>query len=766
MLQKIFSVATMFFVLGIYCGLTWGNILFYSGGMTIISVVAIFFAKDKLFQGAVIILFLTLGIILGNVTKVDDKNNLSNIYEREVNIFGVVQTGSVRKTNQGFRLELYVQKIIVEQEEIFPANIIQVYVNGENTTNITSLDKILVRGRISQLVSVGNPSQTDYVLQQNRQNIFGNSFVKSERLTLLATNEKIIVADHLNKFLQQTFRKLETFLPIADVAMLKGLLFGGYEGINSDTVRDFSATGIIHILSVSGTHIALVGSTVFALVRICSERFAVYFASLAIIIYALLSGFVPPVVRSSMMGIIVLFAIIVEREVSKIASLSLVLLLCLLFNPRLIFDIGFQLSFVSTAGLLFLAPPLNKIMRKKLPVWLSLPIAITTAAQLAVFPFIVHYFHKISLISWVANFFVTPLIELAVLVGLLGLILFLIVTPLGTLVLIIAMSILNIANWVNSFLAKWQSMIVVVPEIAFWWCLAYYILLIVIFRLYPCQKIGDKARLKIALPIIVILCVGSFFSSPRTQTLQIHFIDVGQGDATLIITPERKSILLDSGKSDEKYDVGERIVLPYLNYYGLDSLDLLILSHSDNDHAGGAAAIARQMPIREILLPNEKIAGDLQRLVHFSPNSRFNFMQRGLKRNFGAVKLEVLYAPQGKGNDSSAVILLEYKERKILFTGDLEEAAEILLVPFLPKIDILKVAHHGSKTSSSHAFLAATRPDYAIISVGAKNRYKHPAPEVLSRLEDYQSKIFRTDWQGAIVVEIEEDLKISTYRNR
>lgn len=765
-LQTIFSLATLFFVIGNYCGLTWGKIFFYSLGILCGSILAMFFTKGKMFYGAVIILFFALGVIIGNASKVDDKNNLFNYYEQEAKIFGVVQAGSVRKSSQGFRLELYLQKVIVSEQEILPQNIISVYVTGENIKNIASLDKILVRGKINSLVSVGNPSQYDYVLQQNRQNIFGNSFVRGEQITLLETNTKIIIADELNKFLQQAFTRLTKFLPVADVAMLKGLLFGGYEGIDRDTVRDFSATGIIHILSVSGTHIALIGGATFALTRSVSVKFAVYFASLAIIIYAFLSGFVPPVVRSTMMGILVLFSIIVERETSKIASLSLVLLLCLLFTPRLIFDIGFQLSFVSTAGLLFLAPQINKILQNKIPYYLSLPLAITTAAQIAVFPFIVHYFHTVSLLSWLANFFVTPLIEFVVLIGLAGFILFLILPPVGSVILIIAISILSAANRLNSFLAKWQSMIIVVPEQSFLWIVGYYLLVIIIFRLYPLQKIDRKAQLKFAAPILIILFVAILFKPHRVEPLTIHFIDVGQGDATLIITPDKKTILLDSGKANENYDVGERIVLPYLHYYGIDSLDLLILSHGDNDHAGGAAAVARQLPIGEILLPNEKMAGDLQRLVHFSKKSRFNFMQRGMQRNFGAVQLKVLYAPIGKGNESSAVILLEYQDKKILFTGDLEESAEILLAPVLPKIDILKVAHHGSKTSSSPVFLSATRPAYAIISVGARNRYKHPAPEVLSRLQNYQSTVFRTDWQGAIVVEVTENLKISTYRNK
>ena len=246
----------------------------------------------------------------------------------------------------------------------------------------------------------------------------------------------------------------------------------------------------------------------------------------------------------------------------------------------------------------------------------------------------------------------------------------------------------------------------------------------------------------------------------KPSPLQIHFIDVGQGDACLIITPHQHSILIDTGGSiNSDFDIGSYVDLPYLRHYGINKLDYLILSHADADHSGGASSILQKIPINHLIIADEDkdLYAKILKLPLNNPllakaivakeNTAFNledihfqFLQNDEKENLKS------------SNDSSNVLKLTYHNFSVLFTGDLPQTQEKYLLNKNIASTILKVAHHGSKTSSSQEFLEHVRPQLAIISVGKYNSFGHPSKEVLDRLNNLPTKILRTDEKGAIII--------------
>jgi competence protein ComEC len=263
---------------------------------------------------------------------------------------------------------------------------------------------------------------------------------------------------------------------------------------------------------------------------------------------------------------------------------------------------------------------------------------------------------------------------------------------------------------------------------------------------------------------LIILTAGAlFFFSPDSRFM-VHFMDVGQGEAALVITPGRGAVLIDAGARGPygDYDAGERVVLPYLKYYGIRSLDLLILSHGHNDHAGGAAAVAGQAPVRRLWLPKNAGGRDIERLLAASPSLLPEYMEDGQTAEVDGAVVKVLYAPDSrytarkKTAETSAVVKISLPGGEILFTGDAQAAAEREIAFAAGRVSVLKVSHHGSGTASDPLFIAATNPSLAVISVGAGNSYGHPAAQTLDRLLRQGCAVLRTDQEGAVLVEIQD----------
>ena len=646
-------------------------------------------------------------------------------------------------------------------------------------------DSITATGLIRLFHSYHNPGQIDFETTLAIRGLDARMSVAPGNLRVVGNDAPETLATRLARWRLQVRAELQKAMPDADAALIQGMLFGGYDGIERQTVRDFAATGIVHILSVSGAHVALVAGAVFWLTRrlFIGEIGSAVVAGTAIIGYGMISGFSAPVVRSVIMGLIAMTAIGLGRRESAARALTLAVLGMLIYEPRYLFDISFQLSIACTGGLLYLQPPLatwlGKIKTEKK--WLKFIVsgfALTLAVQLAVLPLQAWYFGLLPWLSFFANLFVVPLLEAVILLGLFGVMLAggmeSLTQPLFAGISLLA----GLAVELNRFFARLPGNTIPLPAFSLSGSILYYGLLSWLFGYWTIcghspatcwRHLNRRPKATALLGLTAILAL--LFVWQRPGPLQVHFIDVGQGDATLVITPKGRSILIDAGGTTgppTTFDIGERVVVPYLRHYGVRQVDWLILTHNHQDHAGGAAAVAEFLGVRQALLhlssTDEPPA--ILRLRRAMRNQGMREATDVREIRLDGVRIQLYSTGEsrtgvsGKGatrkqeseNGRSTVARIEFGQHSFLVTGDLEGEGETRISRSnISPSTMIKVGHHGGRKSTQSLFLAKVSPQYAVISVGADNRYGHPAPETLNRLRELPVSLWRTDRDGAVV---------------
>lgn len=677
-----------------------------------------------------------------------------------------VQSKNTKKEAASGKLYLYARQ--ANQERVFKAG-----------------DKIKVTAEVIALHGYNNPGQYDSVASANLQGIRGRMSVSGNAIHLVSENHSFW-KEIMEKWRIAIISNIERVMPPSHKAILVGMLFGGYGGIPRDVVVDFATTGIVHILSVSGSHIALVVGLITVLGKGIFRRFAFadqlipLFAAIFITLYAVFCGLTPPVLRSLIMGLIGLGAVCFNREKDAAVALCLSVLGMLIYQPALIYDLSFQLSFTATAGLVFLNAQTVKILESTIPLYLARPLAVTIAAQLGVLPFLAWHFNSFSLSSFIANLFIVPIIEGIVILGLLGAFSSMIISVVGAACLVTCSLMISLVLQLAEWLADMPAAKLYVPSIGLAGNIVYYILVGWIYGYKPKNMLSLKDMLEkwpqrsAVAVLMLVFCIIVYCAYPAP--LSVHFIDVGQGDAALIITPHGRAILVDTGGTlgeSTDFDIGYRVLLPYLKHYGVLKIDYLFLTHGHQDHAGGAAGVAGEIPIKNIMLSRENYTRAVLNLLKAAPNSVRIAVYEGQKVEIDGAVVNVLHADTGlsqkqPSNEVSSVIQLRYGKHSFLFTGDLPAQGEDEMIHSGRAFSstVLKVGHHGSKTSSTVKFLQAVNPEYAVISVGRNNSFGHPHEEVIDRLLFQGSKVYRTDEQGAIVFQTDGDtITVDTFLN-
>ncbi|KAF0151310.1 MAG: competence protein ComEC [Ignavibacteria bacterium] len=549
--------------------------------------------------------------------------------------------------------------------------------------------------------------------------------------------------------------------------LLRGLILADRSGIDYYTNVDFMNAGVVHVLSVSGLHVGYI----VLIFLFLFNRFNIYWrAGLTIIclfVYMVITGSEAPVFRSTVMAAIILAVPFLGRDTNGYNTLSIAALIILLLNPLELFNPSFQLSFSAILALIMLFPIIKNyvdglnISNLFLKYFLMF-LGSTLIAQIGTLPFTLVYFGNISITSLAANFIVIPLSGVIVGLGFVSLAL--------SSVSIWAAEIYSTCNefltyllfYTVKFFGNPDYSIISIRQFTLYDSILFYLTFGILFGLWKYFR-GSKAKIAFTALVISLFSVSIRLDNEELLSknkLNVISIDVGQGDSFLIVFPNGKTALIDAGEATKHFDNGKRVILPLIEKLGIDKIDFAFISHVDSDHYMGILELIKKKKIAVLYKPFldttkqndvdfEKILKRNQIPIKYYADESMSI--GNAKMYFLANKKQIIRS----ANDRSGVIKLVYGKNSILFTGDVGTQVEKDLVmkygSFL-RTDVLKVAHHGSKTSSSWHFLSMVNPDYALISAGIMNKFRHPSNVVLDRLRKLRIKILRTDELGASIL--------------
>jgi competence protein ComEC len=573
---------------------------------------------------------------------------------------------------------------------------------------------------------------------------------------------------------------LARFVPEPEASLLSGILLGRDKGIADNVMDAFRDTGTAHIIAISGFNITILcGMLLAALTRTFGRRWAVYGTVPAVVAYTVLVGGDPPVVRAAIMGCLTLVALQLGRRSDALNALAITALVMTAARPLALWDVGFQLSFAATLGIILYAEPLHRrvggFISARVPQewakvalgWLGTGFVATLAAQTLTLPISVAYFRNLSPVSLLANLFILPAQPQVMAWGGSALLLGLVWGPLGVPVAWVAWLFAAYTVRVAELFAALPGASLQVARVPAAVIIGYYVIVAALTFssgrmrrwLSPALQRWARAvkrwRLAGGLAILAVLVWVAALQMPDGR-LHVHFLQVGEGDAVLIRTPNGRTVLIDGGSDPSRLlsEIGKR--LPFWDR----DIDLVALTHPHADHAGGLIGVLQRYDVgvfveaRSGSTPEYKAciaaiqARGIPRL-EAAPGQRF-VLDDG-------VVLEALFpSPQSDCrtlNDCSLVLRLSMGSASFLFPGDLEEMGQIALLNErdIPPTMVLKVSHHGGETALQDGFLAAVSPQIAVIQSGPRTA-ADPHPTTLRKLEAAGATIWQTRLQGSLEV--------------
>lgn len=633
-------------------------------------------------------------------------------------------------------------------------------------------DVLLIEGDFKQPETQRNYGGFNYKMYLRSKNIYGSIKVNEYK----KISKKKGVYWGLKRFIyeirQSIIKLFNNKLSIKNASLLRGLIIGDKSDIKEDVLESFRNASLSHILAISGAHF----SYIILILNFINKKIKVkklgYLLSILVMLFFMeLTGSTTSVLRAGIMNIVVIISKLIYRKCDFWTNLSLSLLIQMLINPYVIFDVGLQLSYLGVIGIVTLYEKVFRILKFKI-------ISVTIAANIIIIPIMMYNFNTLSFSFIISNIFASILLGPIIILGILSVIFrFKIIF----LILNILLSLLTkIADIFGSI--EFLSINVITPSIISIF-IYYLIVYIVFYKVKSCMKLKKFLILLICAVLILNLNYEAINATIK-QELLINFIDVSQGDCTLIRF-EGKNILIDGGGStDKNNNIGKQVLLPYLLDKKITNIDYMIISHFDSDHSQGLMYIINKIKVRKIIIGIQKerypnyiklcniVENHNKKQKNKKDRIEINTILEGDSINIKELKLICLW-PNSKKlinensiNNNSLVLKLLYGKFSMLFTGDIEEIAEkVILKEYnlnqeLLKSTILKVAHHGSKTSSSDELLKVVSPSIALIGVGKDNKFGHPSNENIQKLKNNKISVYRTDKMGEIAMKVSNMGKI------
>jgi len=569
-----------------------------------------------------------------------------------------------------------------------------------------------------------------------------------------------IISDLSSRFMSV----IQKTTPAPYDALLGSIVFGtSVSPLDNDLKEKYKKVGLVHLLVASGTQVSILIGVCLAVVRFLKIPIGIGIISTSFfnILFALMAGCGPSIIRASIMGEITLIGLWLTKESEIYTSLALAAIILMIHDPLVIFDIGFQLTFAATWALVYLAP----VLEERIKGWAE-PIApilsVSIAPILATTPITLYNFNQFSLVAVLVNAMVLPWVEVMTVLGFISTALGALFLPVAALLNGFLYFVLIILNEIVYTFSSLPGAFLYLCRPNFVFIICYYILLIKAVESIKANK--EILFMKIIKnPIIILLFIAFFFISSLSfgleKELKVYVIDVGQGDSIFIESPSGKNMLIDGGPKYKRSDAGRKFVLPFLHSKGINKIDILVLTHPHDDHVGGLPSVLADLPVGLVLDSGQPHTSrtylDFLKIID-SKNIPYKIARAGTVLDLGGgVKGQILspsepFIEESALNNNSVVIRLVYGKFSILLSGDVEKEGEDRVQG--KRSTLLKAGHHGSRTSSSLEFLERVKPEVALISAGIRNKFHHPHPSTLKRFEELGIKVYRTDLNGIITV--------------
>lgn len=696
-------------------------------------------------------------------------------------------------------------------------------------------DEIEVVGKIEIPSEARNYKGFDYKAYLKSKKIYGT--IETKKIDILDLNKSNYLDKCLNSVQNSIKENMNRILKEDESALAIGILIGERTEISEEVENNFKMSSLTHMLAVSGAHITYIVSAFTLLLGKINKKITKVFTIIFLLFFMALTGFTASVIRASIMGILILLSSLLFRTSDTINNLCIAAFVILIFNPYTIADLGFLLSFAGTIGIISLGNTItekiysliykvskckinikekaevklencssimneiiknreidsskkinksNKIFVKILKYIID-SFSITLSANIFIMPIMAYSFSTVSVMFWLSNILAGPIMEAVTILGFVVYIISLISIQIAQVLGVLLNFLLSILSTIAEISSRIPGALIYIKTPYIFECLLYYIVVFTILnieriKMHTCKnEFITKFRnlIKINIIVIVILTITlKLILNFIPKSLKIYFVDVGQGDCTLIKTPYNKNILIDGGGSEfSNFDVGENIVLPYLLDRKVNIIDYLVISHFDSDHIGGLLYVLENLKIKNIIISKQgKITENSKKFNYIVNDKKINVLlvKKGDVINIDKVSsINILFPEQSLIkeniiNNNSIVAQFKCMDFKMLFTGDIEKIAEKKIIELYNNSNklestVIKIAHHGSKTSSTKEFLEKVKAKIAVIGVGENNNFGHPNQEILERITKLGTRVYRTDVNGEIsLIYKNKKIKVNT----
>lgn len=798
-MRRLILVITVGYILGIIWGLYFNIVSFF---IFISGILAIYYLMPRnlkryikvfLKPGIMFLMIISFGISYVYVSVFNKQyNDFSKIIKQDSKYMGKIVTSCISKEYY----DCYTIKLKnIDSNKCNNKHLLLYVSKSENMKQYNCGDEIVFKGEFSVPEVARNYMGFDYQEHLKKQNIYGTVRTNQNKIQVIKRNSNIIYSIQ-----SSLVNKVKQILPARTAGLFLGILLGKTEDIQEDDLEYFRKSSLAHILCVSGAHInyIILGIT-YLLNRAEAHRNVKYVLTIVILIFFMtITGFSPSVMRSVVMASLLLLSKIFYRKIDIINSICISLLCIIIPNPFKLLDVGVLLSYGGTIGIIVFNKPVENILNKflidnKILKFIKQSLSVCISAQIVILPISMYFFNKINCMFFILNILAGPIFGAIVIFGACNVFISYINIELAKFIAFFTNLLLEALIAISKFSTyiPFSNIIVVTPHITT--IILYFIFIFVIRYIFALYKnntnftikkllkkinvykeiIKSKANMPKIIKCIFAVVIIITLQKQIPHDLNVHFIDVGQGDSCLIITPEDKKILIDGG-GDSNYDVGKNTLLPYLLDRRVAKIDYIIVSHFDSDHCDGLNAVVENIKVKKIIISKQcEISEEYVKLISLANKKNVNIIICKTNDNIKIDKytnIEILYASKSAKdlNNGSIVCKLRYKGFSMLFTGDIEEVTENEIVSKYIKstklqADVLKVAHHGSKTSTTEAFLELVKPKIALIGVGEDNTFGHPNEAVIKRLQDIGAKIYRTDQMGEIILRVNGSGKIHIF---